>query len=356
LSQFDQTEPAPPVPARSIELRYRIADWMNDCLHALPVVHGLLRRLLSRSAPEPGSATRVAAAPSGDDQAKPQSEKAAIHAKVAPVSLDALAYPPVEMRALIGTTDTQAFDNPEGKLVFNYLDFGQDPAVYERVFDFGCGCGRMARQFLLQRPQPKHYVGIDLHAGMIRWCKANLEPAASGFEFHHHDVFNVSFNRKAANQWTAAFPVGNAEFSLVIAHSVFTHLTEQQAIYYLRECARILDAEGYLYSSWFLFDKQDYPMLYEFNNALYVSYDDPSSAVIFDKHWLRERAHEAGLRICGLIPPSVRGHQWAVIMTHRRDLLEPDFPVDSAPRGVMRASLVHDRDPEKIGLEQDTEK
>lgn len=95
-------------------------------------------------------------------------------------------------------------------------------------------------------------------------------------------------------------------------------------------------------------------MMYEYNNALYVSYDDPSSAVIFDKDWLRRTAHEAGLRICGLIPPGVKGHQWVVTMTHRQDLPEPEFPEDNAPRRWMRASLVQGRDPEKIGLDIDT--
>ncbi len=272
--------------------------------------------------------------------------------KARPVSPDALPYPEVEMRSLIGTTDLAAFDNPAGKLVFGYMDFGRDPAVYERVFDFGCGCGRIARQLLLQRPRPKRYVGIDLHAGMVRWCQENLQTADPGFTFLHHDVFSAGFNRKASNRWTTEFPVGSAEFSLVMAHSVFTHLTEEQAIFYLRECARILDARGFLYTSWFVFDKGDYPMLYEHNNALYVSYEDPGAAVVFDKEWMRNRAHEAGLRICGLIPPTVKGHQWTVIMTHREDMTEPEFPVDSAPQGLMRASCVLDRDPETIGLDE----
>ena len=354
MSHPDPTLPTRSTSMRPTELRYRLADWINDRMHALPFVHRALKSMFSESAGEPQPTPAVspstvaaagASAPGAAISSQPQ------RAKPASISLDALPYPPLEMRSLVGMNDITAFDNPAGKLVFGYIEFGKDPAIYDRVFDFGCGCGRIARQLLLQRPQPRRYVGVDLHAGMIRWCKANLEPAAEGFTFHHHDVYNVSFNRNAANRWTTAFPVEDAGFSLVMAHSVFTHLTEGQADYYLKECARILDAEGFLYCSWFFFDKQDYPMLYDHNNALYVSYEDPGAAVIFDKNWVRARAREYGLRICGLLPPSVKGHQWVVTMTHRQDLPELEFPVDDAPRGWVRASYVTDRDPEQIGLE-----
>jgi SAM-dependent methyltransferase len=266
-------------------------------------------------------------------------------------SIDALPYPPLEMRQLVGPTELAAFDNPEGKLVFHYVDLPPGPGIYERIFDFGCGCGRIARQLILQRPSPERYVGIDLHAGMIRWCQRNLQPRAPAFTFLHHDVFNPNFNREPRDRWTAPFPVGAAEFSLVIAHSVFTHLTEDQAVYYLGECARILDADGILYSSWFLFDKPDYPVMLERDNALYVSYIDPSATVLFDKQWLRQTAHAMGFRIWSLTAPAVRGHQWTVIMTRREGVQEPEFPVDEAPRGVIRPTVFEDRDPSKIGQE-----
>ena len=44
-----------------------------------------------------------------------------------------------------------------------------------------------------------------------------------------------------------------------------------------------------LHASWFLFDKADHPMMDDSSNALYVSYTDPSAAVIFDRKWVRER-------------------------------------------------------------------
>jgi SAM-dependent methyltransferase len=127
------------------------------------------------------------------------------------------------MRALVGPTDTAAFDNPTGSLVYPYIE----PDQYRHVFDFGCGCGRVARQLILQSPRPERYVGIDLHRGMIEWARANLAPAAENFEFHHHDVYNRSFNPGEGLPEVAPFPADDAAFSLVNAFSVFTHLTER---------------------------------------------------------------------------------------------------------------------------------
>src|SRR5437016_14083456 len=85
-----------------------------------------------------------------------------------------LPLPPLEMRQLVGLTDEAEFDNPSGGLVFPYLSAEQ----YASVFDFGCGCGRIARQLIQQQPRPERYMGIDLHLGMIEWCRRNLEPTA----------------------------------------------------------------------------------------------------------------------------------------------------------------------------------
>jgi hypothetical protein len=54
----------------------------------------------------------------------------------------------------------------------------------------------------------------------------------------------------------------------MIAHSVFTHLLEPDADYYLSEAARILASDGVLQSTWFIFDRKGYPMLQEFQHAL----------------------------------------------------------------------------------------
>lgn len=127
-----------------------------------------------------------------------------------------------------------------------------DASAYEVVFDFGCGCGRVARQLIQQRPVPRRYVGIDLHAGMIRWCRENLASRAEGFEFQHHDVANYNFNPGRSKPDVLPFAVDDHGFTLVNAWSVFTHLTQSQTGHYPNECARILRPDGVLNSTWVL--------------------------------------------------------------------------------------------------------
>ena len=44
--------------------------------------------------------------------------------------------------------------------------------------------------------------------------------------------------------------------------------------------------DGVAVTTWFLFDKANFPMMQEFQNALYISDFDPTNAVIFDRTWL----------------------------------------------------------------------
>ncbi len=218
-----------------------------------------------------------------------------------------LPIPPLEMRALVGTTEEMFFDNPSGEPIFDDCD------TTGNIFDFGCGCGRLARQLIQQREQPKSYLGIDLHRGMINWCQSNLSPLAPQFQFQHHDVFMAGFNPKAAKR-VALLPGTNDGFDLVIAHSVFTHITESAILHYLTECARILAPTGILRSTGFLCEKAYFPMMQDFQNALYINEFDPANAVMYDREWLVRTIQSVGLVIVDAKPPSVRGFHWQLLM------------------------------------------
>ena len=254
------------------------------------------------------------------------------------------------MRELVGPTEPAMFDNPTGTLVYPYL-----PAEsYRAVFDFGCGCGRVARQLIQQSPRPTRYLGIDLHAGMIRWCRDNLAPHAAGFDFQHHDIGNVGLNPGAGKPHMSPFPADDSSFTLVNAWSVFTHLVEDQAGPYLGEVARVLSPGGFVNSTWFLFDKQDFPMMQESQNALYINRVDPTNAVVFDRSWLRATARSHGLAITSVFPattPPVRGYQWVVVMRPLSEAVpEASFPPDMGEIAVVRASNLRS-DAHRIGLD-----
>jgi SAM-dependent methyltransferase len=149
-----------------------------------------------------------------------------------------IPMPPLELRQTAWPGDPAAFDNAGSQPI--YAGYGLSPDAYESVFDFGCGCGRQARQLLQQNPRPRRYGRIDVHRGMIDWCQRNLTPIDSNFQFLHHDVYAPGYAADNSLQLAQPFPVHDATFSLVIAHSVFTHLFRRQTEYYLPEIARIL--------------------------------------------------------------------------------------------------------------------
>lgn len=235
----------------------------------------------------------------------------------------------MSLRNLIGNPPLDAFSNPRGTLVYPYLD----PQDYESILDFGCGGGRVARQLIQQTQRPRVYVGLDLNHDMIEWCEANLAPRATGFRFEHHDVYNIGLNPTGEAR-TLPLPAGDGTVSLFNAISVFTHSMQDQVEHYLHEAARILKPTGALHATWFLFDKSLFPMMQDFQNALFVNETDPSNAVIFDRDWLRRTARDAGLAITWAQPPEMRGFHWHIVMRRAGDgIAEVELPADNAPTG-----------------------
>ncbi len=255
--------------------------------------------------------------------------------------------PPVEFRRLV-CHDDYLFDLPEdGSLAFAYI---QDPNLYRSVFDFGCGCGRTARRLLVQRPRPSRYVGIDIHRGMIEWCQTNLAALDPAFRFLHHDVWNLGLAPNNTHQLTAPFPVESGGFSLVNAHSIFTHLYKEQTEFYLEETARILTDDGIARTTWFLFDRTTFPMLFDFQVSLFINETDCSNAVIYDWQWLLEALRRRKLQIVHTCPPAIRGHQWEIFLQKGHGDAPHYFPLDANSRAAMCGSGVNpsDADPQIV--------
>ncbi len=241
----------------------------------------------------------------------------------------ALPIPPFEMRQLVGPTDESAFENATGNAI---LDLPE--AQFESVVDFGCGCGRLARQLIQQRVRPKAYIGFDIHPGMIDWCGRNLTPRAPELKFIHHDVSSPSFNPGEGKSHLLPMPASESSATLMLAWSVFTHTVEDHAEFYFREVQRVLRRDGLLVATFFMFEKRYFPMMQSFQNTLYINADDSSNATIFDREWLQLTLESLGLGIVYAEAPAVRGYQW---LTHIRHLsygapVVP-LPEDLAPFG-----------------------
>lgn len=236
-----------------------------------------------------------------------------------------IPMPPRELRELIGPADPKAFENPSGEPI--YAAYGIPLDAYDTVFDFGCGCGRLARKLLQQNPRPRRYVGIDVHRGMIDWCNEHLSPIDPNFQFLHHDVYAPSYAPRNSLRLAAPFPVGDGESSLVIAHSVFTHLFRRQTTYYLREIARILKPQGVAFTSWFFFDRDSFPFFRDGPFCLFAGEADPTSAVIYDRTWFIDTVRLIGLGVRSTVLPTVSGHQWTVFLVRRTSDTVDQFPL-----------------------------
>jgi SAM-dependent methyltransferase len=238
---------------------------------------------------------------------------------------DAIPMPPEHLRRLVGLWLPEDYDNPTGGPVFGEYDLPAD--AYHTVFDFGCGCGRLARKLMQMANRPKRYVGIDPDAAMIDWCQRHLTAADPNFRFDHHDVYSPGYAPKNSLRLADSFPIEDASTSLFIASSVFTHLCRPQAEFYLGELARILRPGGWAFTSWFFFDRASFPFLGSGPFTLHTSEQDFAQAAVYDRQWFLETVRRVGLCVNRTFTPQVAGHQWVVFLGPRTATSADHFPV-----------------------------
>lgn len=96
------------------------------------------------------------------------------------------------------------------------------------ILDFGCGVGRVVRQWKTLRG-PEVY-GTDYNPALIEWCQKHL-----------------TFAQFQCNSLAAKLSYEDGKFDFIYALSVLTHLPEELADAWLKELCRVLKPGGYLY-------------------------------------------------------------------------------------------------------------
>lgn len=91
---------------------------------------------------------------------------------------------------------------------------------FERILDWGCGCGRMLRFF--EQADRHRLTGIDIDGQNIAWNRENMG--------------DIQFEQISTDPPT---PFENDRFNLIYANSVMTHLTVDDQFAWLEELARI---------------------------------------------------------------------------------------------------------------------
>ncbi len=163
---------------------------------------------------------------------------------------DALPVPPSDLLqriGLSGATELAPLYEQSGradrKLIESLLP-GDWDWHGKRVLDFGCGVGRVIRQFAAEAGEAEFW-GCDLDRTSIEWAQRNLEPPLHFFE----------------SDEAPGLPQQDGYFDLIYAFSVYTHFTENWAGWLL-EHHRVLAEGGYLLAT-FLGEGMSEPLIGE---------------------------------------------------------------------------------------------
>jgi len=144
--------------------------------------------------------------------------------------LDGLPTPTPELaRRVVGSPDPLYF-KLGGLRAFGELQLilqrWTGGARFRRVLDWGCGCGRLSVH-LQREGLAEELFGCDIDGEAVAWCQESLP----GGRFERCGEFPPT-------------PYPDRHFDLLIAFSVFTHLSEEAQQAWLAEAHRILAPGG----------------------------------------------------------------------------------------------------------------
>lgn len=140
--------------------------------------------------------------------------------------------PPTRLRVLVSQiADAQHFiesGKVDTAIIRALLERNGSPLEQAgSLFDFGCGCGRLARWWA-ELPNTEVH-GSDYNPELVAWCARNL-----------------TFMRAARNELEPPLAFKGEAFDFVYAISVFTHLSGSLQHAWLAELRRILRPGGLL--------------------------------------------------------------------------------------------------------------
>lgn len=193
----------------------------------------------------------------------------------------ALPLPPARLAARVGVpaeTDPLEFYENEGRRLRRVIE-GVLPDGWgwrgKRVLDFGCGAGRVLRQFAAEAAEGE-FVGCDIDAPSIEWAEAHLSPP---FRFFR-------------NELAPPLALGTESLDLIWAMSVFTHISDTWA-QWLAELHRLLAPGGMLVASFLgkgIWEALLGSPYHEDEVGIAVSrkWDGPAAWVFHSEWWLRE--------------------------------------------------------------------
>ncbi|HVE21496.1 MAG TPA: class I SAM-dependent methyltransferase [Acidocella sp.] len=138
-------------------------------------------------------------------------------------------FPPQELMYIVSGLTSERDFAAHGIAIYEALQKASPKPLSEfsDLFDFGCGCGRLARMF---KGFKGNMIGCDIDARHVEWINKNFS--------HMKAVLSYP---------NAALPFGDESFDGVISISVFSHMDERAQRFYLSELNRICRPGAYLF-------------------------------------------------------------------------------------------------------------
>ena len=127
-----------------------------------------------------------------------------------------------------------------------------DKKTGNHILDVGCGTGLLgisSEPFVYDNGS---YTGIDVMKYDINFCSKHF--TSKNYSFIHLDVANPSY-AKHQDITLIPWPVESESKNLVTALSVWTHLKEEDAVFYFKEIARVLKKNGKAIITFFYLDE-----------------------------------------------------------------------------------------------------
>lgn len=145
---------------------------------------------------------------------------------------DNYPFPTKELMYRISGCDKLHIFLQNGMLLFKQVkDILKQFSLYqqeEQLLDWGCGCGRVGRYFVVER-EDVQYSGCDIDIEAIEWCNNNLKK----------NLFYVS-------NILPSLPFEDQKFTTVFGASVMTHINKKDQKMWLQEMHRVLKSNGLL--------------------------------------------------------------------------------------------------------------
>lgn len=154
-----------------------------------------------------------------------------------------------------------------------------DKKTGNNILDAGCGTGLLGIASEPFVTDGGTYTGIDVMTEDVNFCRRHYP--FDNYNFIHLDVANPTYATDQSIE-LKSWPIKDKSQDLVTALSVWTHLSEKDARFYMKEVSRVLKPNGKAVITFFYADEAYENSLAIRNGDLGRFHNTPQNAWIFD--------------------------------------------------------------------------